>query len=87
MATAQLEKVFQCLTCKQDIKLARKDDNSGWLRFNLDGTPHVDEKKKSNNSTQIAELTKQVSELKDTVHILVSQIQQLRSEVVKSKNG
>ena len=43
---AQLEKVFQCLTCKQDIKLARKDDNSGWIRYNLDGTLHIDERKK-----------------------------------------
>ena len=98
---AQLEKVFQRLTCKQDIKLARKDDNSGWIRYNLDGTLHIDERKKKlqqqqpqptttttavtvDNGPQIAELAKQVSELRETVNVLISQIQFLRS-AVKSK--
>ena len=98
---AQLEKVFQCLTCKQDIKLARKDDNSGWIRYNLDGTLHIDERKKKlqqqqpqpttttavtvDNGPQIAELAKQVSELRETVNVLISQIQSLRSEVKSKK--
>jgi hypothetical protein len=33
------------------------------------------------NGAQIAELTKQVSDLKETVNILISQIQMLRSDV------
>jgi hypothetical protein len=38
---AQLQKTFQCMNCNADIKLQRKDDDSGWLRFELDGhTPH-----------------------------------------------
>lgn len=98
---AQLEKVFQCLTCKQDINLARKDDNSGWIRYNLDGTLHIDERKKKlqqqqpqpttttavtvDNGPQIAELAKQVSELRETVNVLISQIQSLRSEVKSKK--
>ncbi|MDQ3726829.1 MAG: hypothetical protein M3307_01165 [Thermoproteota archaeon] len=98
---AQLEKVFQCLTCKQDIKLARKDDNSGWIRYNLDGTLHIDKRKKKlqqqqpqpttttgvtvDNGPQIAELAKQVSELRETVNVLISQIQFLRSEVESKK--
>ena len=41
-----LDKTFKCLTCQADIKLQRKDDDSGWNRYNLDGTPHVDVKKK-----------------------------------------
>jgi hypothetical protein len=44
LSQAQLQKTYQCLTCKADIKLARKDDNSGWDKFNLDGTPHTHQK-------------------------------------------
>jgi cell division protein FtsB len=61
----------------------------------LDGTPHIHTrapKKKEQQQAikldegppQIAALTKQVAELKDTVHILIAQIQQLRSEVASS---
>ena len=77
------------MSCGQQIKLERKPDNTGWNKYNLDGTPYIDERKRSNNnsnSTQIAELAKQVSDLKETVNILISQIQMLRSEV-KAKNG
>jgi uncharacterized coiled-coil DUF342 family protein len=83
---ASLEKVFNCLTCGAQIRLERKADNSGWLKYNLDGSDHVDEKKNKNSQTQqqIAELTKQVSGLNETVKVLISQIQSLRSEV-KSK--
>ena len=93
---AQLEKVFQCLPCKQDIKLARKDDNSGWIRYNLDGSLHIDEKRKKSqqlqqqhqavtvdNGSQIAELAKQVADLKEVVNVLVSQITMLRGELKK----
>ena len=80
---AALEKTFQCLTCKQNIKLERKPDNSGWNKYNLDGTAHIDERKKSNNNTQLAELSKQVSDLREMVNILISQIQMLRSELKK----
>ena len=41
---AALAKIFQCLSCKADIRLERKPDNSGWLRYNLDGSAHVDQK-------------------------------------------
>jgi hypothetical protein len=41
-----LDKTFKCMSCGADIKLQRKDDDSGWNRYNLDGTPHVDVKKK-----------------------------------------
>jgi hypothetical protein len=85
---AALEKVFSCLSCGKEIKLERRADNSGWNKFNLDGSAHIDERKKStninnSNSTQISELTKQVSELKETVKILVSQITMLRGELKK----
>jgi hypothetical protein len=41
------------MTCRQDIKLERKSDNSGWNKFNLDGSPHVHtpKKQKNNNNT------------------------------------
>ena len=92
---AQLEKVFQCLTCKQDIKLEGKPDNSGWIRYNLDGSIHKDERKRPqqpqqqtvqvDNGPQIAALAQQLKQLKETVNVLISQIQGLRSEV-KNKN-
>jgi hypothetical protein len=88
MASQQLDKIFPCLTCRKEIKLARNDTNTGWLRFNLDGTPHVDEKKKGgNNATaeQIAQLSEEVKVLKETVGILVAQITALRSELKKNK--
>jgi uncharacterized coiled-coil DUF342 family protein len=83
---AALEKVYKYLSCGQQIKLERKADNSGWLKYNLDGSDHVDEKKnkKSQTQQQLTELTKQVSGLNETVKVLISQIQSLRSEV-KSK--
>jgi hypothetical protein len=40
-----MSKIFKCLTCGEDIKLQRKDDDSGWNRYNIDGTPHSDQKK------------------------------------------
>ena len=78
-----LEKTFQCLSCGQEIKLECKDNR--WLRWNLDGTPHVDERKKSNNnsSTQIANLAKKVETLESKLDTLIAQIQMLRSEIKK----
>ena len=45
---AAMQKVFKCLNaeCKQDIRLERKPDNTGWIKTNLDGTPHVHDNKK-----------------------------------------
>ena len=87
---AALEKVSTCLSCGQEIKLERKSDNSGWNKWNLDGTKHVDERKNKrqssvDNGSQIAELAKQVSDLKQAVNILISQIQMLRSDMKQEK--
>ena len=43
---AAMDKVFKCLSCGADIRLERKQDNTGWNKYNLDGSAHVDEKKK-----------------------------------------
>ena len=81
---ATMEKVFKCLSCGADIRLGRKQDNSGWNKFNLDGSEHVDEKKKSNTTgAQIAALAEELKALKETVNILISQVQGLRSELKK----
>jgi hypothetical protein len=83
---ATLEKTFSCMTCGAQIKLERKSDNSGWLKYNLGGSKHVDEKKNKNSQTQqLAELSKQVSDLKETVNVLISQIHGLTSEVKQKK--
>ena len=90
---AALEKTFKCLSCGQEIKLERKPDNSGWIKYNLDGTKHMDAKKSTKPQPvttvdnglqlQIEALTNQVKELRETINILISQIQMLRSEVKK----
>jgi hypothetical protein len=71
-----------------------------WERFEIDGvTPHQSVKKKEDSEdisgentasvdnvpSQIAELAKEVSSLKETINILISQIQVLRSEVKNKK--
>lgn len=70
-----------------------------WNRFGLDGvTPHECKKQSKkeeqelwdplsrSEQPQIAELAKQVSDLKITINILISQIQSLRSEVRGANN-
>lgn len=47
---AALQKVYPCLSCGQEIRLERKDNK--WLRWNLDGTPHIDEKKQQQQKTK-----------------------------------
>ena len=85
MAHAQLDKTYPCLTCKQEIKLARKEDNSGWDKFNLDGSPHIHPPKNKNSQQQIAALTDEVGELKAQIKILISQVQMLRSDFKELK--
>ena len=84
---AVMEKIFPCLTCKQDIKLERKPDNSGWLKFNLDGSEHKHENKKQQyqqeQNKKIEELTTEISKLKSEVKNLVAAIQFLRMEFAK----
>ncbi len=47
-----MQKTFKCLSCQRDIRLERKPDDSGWNKFNLDGTPHIDQKKQKQNQQQ-----------------------------------
>jgi hypothetical protein len=71
--------------------LARRDDNSGWLKYNLDGTGHKHEKQQqqqgypSKTSQQITQLSEEVKGLHEAVNILVSQITMLRSELKNKK--
>jgi hypothetical protein len=81
---AQLEKSFSCFTCKQQIKLQRKDDDSGWLKYNLDGTEHKHSKAKSNQhqkqkkqqtlEDKIDNLTVQLEILTATIKALIQRI-------------
>jgi hypothetical protein len=79
----QLDKIFPCLTCKKEIKLARNDTNTGWLRFNLDETPHVDEK--TSKQSQIAALQSEVAQLRSEMKIMITQLQGLRSDTKELK--
>ena len=68
MVAQQLDKTFPCLTCKQNIRLARRDDNSGWLKYNLDGTEHKHEKQQQQQgypSKTTQQITLLRSELKN----------------------
>ncbi len=88
---ATMEKIFKCLSCSSDIRLERKPDNTGWLKYNLDGTEHKDEKQQqyksnnNNNGAQIEALTKKVETLESKVDTLIAQIQMLRSELKTKK--
>jgi hypothetical protein len=63
---AALEKTFQCMTCQAQIKLERKPDNSGWIRWNIDGTPHEHPKKpfaQSKTAENIEQLERKIDTL------------------------
>jgi hypothetical protein len=92
---AAMQKKFSCMNCSASIRLERDEVNHKWKKFELDGvTEHKCQSKKKQQlqqqsqavtmdngpQIQIAELTKQVYDLKETVNILISQIQMLRSE-------
>jgi hypothetical protein len=72
-----LDKTFPCMTCGADIKLQRKDDDSGWNRFNLDGTVHVDAKKKSSPPTT----QQQTGQLEAKIDTLITEVRALREEI------
>jgi chaperonin cofactor prefoldin len=79
---AALEKTFPCLTCGNEIKLERKDNR--WLRWNLDGSVHVDAKKPFTQS----KTAERIEALEKKVDLLIVQIQALRSDFkeLKEKN-
>lgn len=78
MSNTQLEKQFNCFDCKNQIKLKRKDDDSGWLRFNLDGTEH-------NCTSQKKKFSKQSQDLSE-VKTLLQQIL-CRLDDIERQNG
>ena len=80
---AALEKTFPCMTCQATIKLERKPDNSGWIRWNLDNTPH-EHAKKSFPQNKTAE---KVEALEKKIDTLIAQIQMLRSEFKELKEA
>ena len=79
---AALEKTFPCMTCQATIKLERKPDNSGWIRWNLDNTPHEHPPKKFAQSSKTLE---KVEQLEKKVDLLIVQIQMLRSDFKELK--
>jgi hypothetical protein len=51
----QFKKLFDCMTCGAQIKLSRKPDNSGWNRYELDGTTlHKCQGKKQQHAQQVS---------------------------------
>ncbi|MDQ3968440.1 MAG: hypothetical protein M3275_08610 [Thermoproteota archaeon] len=96
MAQAQLDKTYPCLTCKQEIKLARKEDNTGWDKFNLDGSTHVHAPKNKNTSSQQQQqqppvqrqprdsnsnLSKEIAAIKAQLLVLVSRLDRIEVEL------
>ena len=50
----QFNKIFDCMTCYKPIKLARKADDSGWQKYEVDGvTLHTHPSSKKSSSTNI----------------------------------
>lgn len=88
---AAMEKVFKCLTCQKEIRLERKPDNTGWNKYNLDGSEHIDEKKPSKNASssqtqeKLEQLTTEITELRSQVKDLVAAVQFLRMELKQKK--
>jgi hypothetical protein len=93
---AALEKIYPCLSCQQEIRLERKDGK--WLRWNLDGTPHVDQKKQQQQqktSTQQTQPTITTSastaatptrvSLESKIDQLIAEVQALRLELQQQK--
>jgi hypothetical protein len=74
-------KTFACMSCGQQIKLQRKDDDSGWNRYNLDGTPHVDQKKSFPSSKTLEKL--EVLERK--LDTLLNEVNRLHQDLGKQK--
>ena len=74
------------MTCNQEIKLERKPDNSGWIRWNLDNTPHEHPptKKFAQSSNKTLE---KVEQLEKKVDLLIAQIQMLRSDFKELKEA
>ncbi len=101
MSQIQQPKTFTCFKCGKSIKLRRKADNSGWIRFDLDGaTTHECEKKKKQPeqsspaaaliqkeppTVAIADLADEVAELKSQIKSLVTQIELILHELQKRK--
>jgi hypothetical protein len=56
-------------------KLQRKEDDSGWNRFNLDGTAHVDKRKGSSSTAQ------NTSQLETKIDTLIVEVRSLREEI------
>ena len=95
---AALQKIYPCLSCGQEIRLERKD--AKWLRWNLDGTPHVDQKnnKKQQPTITTSASTTAAAAAQPTVPVpgtesvlerkldhLIAEVQALRMELQKKK--
>ena len=95
----QLQKPFTCFGCKQEIKLQRKDDDSGWIRFEADGhTIHNCERKNKKAQEQelqqqqqpspggpsnSTEISKEVVAIKAQLLVLVGRLDRLEQELGK----
>jgi hypothetical protein len=90
----QGQKPYECFTCKKEIRLQRNPDNSGWLKFNPDGTEHIHirkqqqryfvaEEKQSTNlyENRLVNIEKTLTALKTDVRSLIMQMQLLRQEI------
>src|SRR5215211_6546500 len=86
MSSHQQQKSFTCFNCQQEIKLKRSEDNSKWLRLNLDGvTTHSCQKKQQQQKQQPALQQPVVSSLERKIDTLIAEVQALRLELQKKK--
>jgi hypothetical protein len=83
---AALQKTFECLTCKAPIKLERDRVNNKWIRYNLDGTLHIDQKKKQQpQQQQLADTTVGYSRGERAAELEISREDKLTKEIAAIK--
>lgn len=84
--TVQPQKPFTCFNCKKEIKLQRKDDDSGWLRFEADGvTIHNCQQKKRQPPQQNNNNDNDYNEIKELLHQILRRQEYLQTLITQAK--
>lgn len=69
-----------CFVCNQPIRVQRDEVHGKWLKFNLDGSEHVDERKRGGGGgvgSSGGGLAERISNLEEAVKKLSGQVETL----------
>ena len=84
MASQVFQKPYECLGCKQQIKIAKIDNvlagqKKKWDKFELDGiTPHICKKQQSQE--QQTDVSKEIAAIKAQLLVLVGRLDRLEQQ-------